>query len=100
MRGRLLFALLFALGMWAALHMFSQTVEEQRTAAPMQSAVMQQAALPSEEKAHDKPQTSALQRIATAQDAPAPTFVWHALMPDAPYYRIFYQAFSLTNKAG
>ena len=59
MRGRLLFALLFALGMWAALHLFSQTVEEQRTAAPMLSAVIQQTALPSEEKAQDTPQASA-----------------------------------------
>ena len=100
MRGRLLFALLFALGMWAALHMFSQTVEEQRIAAPMLSAVMQQAALPSEEKVPDMPQASALQRIAIVQGAPAPTFIRHAPMPDAPYYRIFYQAFSLTNKAG
>ena len=100
MRGRLLFALLFALGMWAALHLFSQAVEEQRTAAPMLSAVMQQAALPSEEKAQDTPQASAPQHVTAVQDAPLPVFALHAPMPDAPYYRVFYQAFSLTNKAG
>ena len=100
MRGRLLFALLFALGMWAALHLFTRTVEEQRTAAPMLSAIIQQTALPSEDMAQNTPQEPALQRITAVQSVPVPLFVWHAPVPDAPYYRVFYQAFSLTNQAG
>jgi len=100
MHGRLLFALLFALGLWVALHLFTQTVEKQQVAAPILSAVMQQTALPSEEKLQNTAQTPALQRITAMQDVPMSMFIWHAPALDAPYYRVFYQAFSLTNKAG
>ena len=48
----------------------------------------------------DAVETPALQRITAMQDIPMSMFIWHAPALDAPYYRVFYQAFSLTNKAG
>lgn len=99
MRGKLFFALLFALTLWAGIAALEQMPA---AAAPLPEVVLERCALPADARHENAPRERA-QADSPAQHDTAPFFARMAACKPVQtqcYYRTAYQAFHLIGGAG